>query len=449
MKTRKISNELMESLVNLSVEEIHNEIKQITNNLVVETDQDNINNLEFLYEIYNDRIIELSFMTGNSIEKRKMQGGEYEYFVTDINGERIKDIGNEYYNPIEIGTLSEEFEDENDKLITQIYHRFYEFTYKDNLPKYKIELEDNGFIFYESIYDWDDDEEEQQWTSERTYSLNKGGEIVELKAIFDDNGEQIISNLISVDKYIPEIGFIVTLYHFTIGNYKDALGHYNGWWASEWANAIGEQKLLQCVINLHGKFIIEPWRSNIKYLDAHNLFIVGGIVYNHLGIRQDFSLDIRKSSLYKRQLDENIKWRIEIEKNEKYLIIQSYKNEKYGLIKNGEIIYHPRFDNLQFSTISDIFIVNYDNKFGFISADLIQGKIILEKTEIKFDELFELSTNGYLCKSISENKIYLFDGFSNEIPHLSLKFNTIDEKEVINVLKNNYSQNINIRKTVT
>ena len=46
MKIIEISNQLRDSSVNLSIEEIYNEIKRIKNTLVVETDQENINNLE-------------------------------------------------------------------------------------------------------------------------------------------------------------------------------------------------------------------------------------------------------------------------------------------------------------------------------------------------------------------------------------------------------------------
>ena len=448
MKITEISNEFMKALVKLNIEEIHDEIKRTRNKLAIETVQENIDKLELSIEIYNDRIMELKFQNGNSIEKKKIKGGEYKYYVADINGKKINEISDKYYNPKEIGTLSEVHEDEDGKLITQIYHRFYEFTYKDTLPKYKLELEERGLIIDKTMYDWDDDEDLQQWTSETTYTLNSGGEIIELKAIFNDNGEQIISKLKSVDKYIPEIGFIVTLFNFPIGNYKDAFLNYDGWWTKEWSNAIGEENILQGVINMDGKFIIEPWRSKITYLGVHNLFSVLGNTYNHFGIRQNFNLEIGISSLYQKQIEENFKLNFELEKKEKYLIFSAYENYKYGIIMNGTILCNPRFDNILFSINPDIFIVNNDKKFGFISADLFQESIILKETDIKFDELFELSKWGYLCKSISENTIYFFDGFSEETTTLSNSFNTLNEIEVLNILNKNNSQKIFIANRI-
>ena len=84
MKITEISNEFMKALVKLNIEEIHDEIKRTRNKLAIETVQENIDKLELSIEIYNDRIMEimeLKFQNGNSIEKKKIKGGEYKYYV--------------------------------------------------------------------------------------------------------------------------------------------------------------------------------------------------------------------------------------------------------------------------------------------------------------------------------------------------------------------------------
>lgn len=448
-----VSNEFMESLENISIQEIHDKISQTKKKLTKETDFETIENLELIIEILNNRIKELKFKTWNTLERKKIEGGDYKYFVADLNGKKISEIHKNYYNPIEIGALSEEVEDEDYNIISRIYHRFYEFTYKETLPKYRVELNENDQEISVYLYDWDEDEvedeEETNWDGESSYTLNKGGEIVELKAIFNDNGEQIISRIKSIDQYIPEIGFIVTLYHYVIGEYNQYSSDTGGWWAKEWTNAIGKEKELQCVINFEGDFIIEPFKEKIRYLANHKLFSVGGyLTFSQCGVMQALNVEVGKYSLYQNQIDESEKIKRNLEKICEYITLRDDKKNKIGLMKNGLVCCHPIYDNIQNSVKPHVFIVNQDNKLGFISAELFEGSINLKETEIKFDQLFELSQWGYLCKSSSENKIFLFHGFSEESNPLIDSFETVDEQEVVNIINQKYSGSISIVKKI-
>ncbi len=452
-----VSHELIESIEKLDIQEIHDKISQTKKQLEKETDFENIENLELTIEILNNRIKELKFKTWNTIERKKIKDGDYKYFVADLSGKKIGEINKDFYNPIEIGSLSEEIEDEDGNMINRIYHRFYEFTYKDVLPKYRVEFNENDQEIAVYQYDWDEDEDEDQdqdedqeeinWESESNYTLNKGGEIVELKAIFNDNGEQIKSIIKSIDEYIPEIGFIVTLYDYVIGEYNQYSSDTIGWWAKEWSNAFGKENELQCVINFEGNYIIEPCREKIKYIAIHKLFSVGGyLTFSQIGVMQAFNIEVKKYSLYQNQIDDNVKAKRDLEKRCEYITFRDNKKNKIGLMKNGLVCCNPNYNEIQNSDKPDVFIVNQDNKLGFISADLFEGSIILKETEIKFDQLFELSQWGYLCKSNSENKIFLFHGFSEESNPLVDSFDTLNEQEVVNIINQKYSMKISILK---
>jgi hypothetical protein len=331
---------------------------------------------------------------GNTLEKKKIKGGKYQYFIADEDGKIVKKIDPRYYDCREVGTLMETIEDKfgNKKQIA--YKSYYEFCYLE-VPSLNEETETQEGLFDETLG-------------------NEGSE-VELKAIIDDDGNILLKEIAEINEFIPKAKcFIVTLYYKYDEEY---------WWKEEWKNALGEEKILKCVIDCEGKFVVKPVRERlITYLEWHKIFKVGqrGIYYlDGNGNKEYFSYEyVHKNS---------------------YLVIRHYSTG-IGLIKDGIIIVEPIYEKITESFCWDeVFIIYNKKKYGFVTSttefvDSWDKPVSSMLTEVKFDQLIEIPKWGYLTKVNDENKTYFYQSFSyqNNYQYAPVEiYDTLDENTLL------------------
>jgi len=354
----------------------------------------------------------------NTIERKKTKGGNYEYFIADIDGNLVKALTG-YYKGRVIAEISEN-QINNDK---GHYYQYYEFDYI--IYTDKKDVDEKGYLDTGLDYP-----EYSNWTR------IIGGNEIGLKAIISDDGEILLDMIESIDEYIPEAeAFVVTLPHHIINSVE------NCWFETDWKNSEGEDSKLRCVISINGDFIVKPVRFKvIKYLSSQNLFSVGNFyLYNLDGEKEDFTLtkNLKKNPIQIK------KYALEKEENKfrnSFIKIYDLTTGQVGLIRNGFKIIDTIYDDLITTIWKDVFRVSKDNKYGFIKVGIYNDfePILLP---LLYDEVIELPIFGYLCKIDSETKIHYLNGFDENGDYSPVIYNSIDETEVITKIKEIFKDN--------
>ena len=112
---------------------------------------------------------------------------------------------------------------------------------------------------------------------------------------------------------------------------------------------------------------------------------------------------------------------------QKLLDAQSTKNGQYGLIKNRKKVIDFKYQGLDYSGISNLFIAKRGTKYGVINS---KGKKIID---FKFDDLY--INEDYICAKQNENDLY-FD----------LKGKSIEQKSIEEIIDNDNENKEEIKK---
>jgi len=356
---------------------------------------------------------------GNTIEKKKVKNGKYEYFVADNDGKLIKSLKG-YFNGKLIAETYIISEDNQGNTLKEIYNRYYEFEY--NIITDEKEVQQQGYLDTGLDYP-----QYSEW------SVTLGGDRIILKSILDDNGDEILNMITSVDEYIPEVeAFIVTLPHKLIGTFDSC------WFEDDWNSAEGKDSILRCVVNINGDFIVKPVRhKDIIYLPTHKLFSVGNsYLYNENGEKESFNILNKPKSLSQiinQEADKNKK------SNNR---IYDLKTNKVGFMLNGTPVINTEYDDLvptvcgnYFKVWESVFKVLKDGKYGFIKIVTPSYLVIVP---LKYDVVLELQKEGYLCKITTENKTDVLLGFSDNGEYLLETVDSLDETKVLETINDRY-----------
>lgn len=187
------------------------------------------------------------------------------------------------------------------------------------------------------------------------------------------------------------------------------------------------------VINMLGKTIIENKYDEIKidsyYEEENNYknsgYIVGkdtdeGMKYNYIS----YKLEQLNNETYK-----NIERIIDIQnKDEIYLIYE--KNNKYGVLKNNNVILNNEYNSIKYDNLNKLFILLKESKYGV--AD-IEGKTIISN---EYDSIDIEGLYIYANKN-GQNIIYDNKGKRNQNAQYKSEYWVDDEKYKIVINKDN------------
>lgn len=205
------------------------------------------------------------------------------------------------------------------------------------------------------------------------------------------------------------------------------------------------------VINLKGKIIIKPEYETIMSDNYYNEktknkttgFIVSnktqeGYLYGYVNYRGKVILDTEYTELE----------RVTAIANEKDLYFIAFKNGQAGLLKDKKVILNYEYQDIQYSSSNDIFVVQRNSKQGVVSKE---GNTIVNTT---YDSIV---FGGMYINAKKGNNLYLFDlnGGSVEDKNIISKistgnpnyFITVDENDIYSIvdkegkvlIDNNYS----------
>lgn len=314
----------------------------------------------------------MSLAKGNTIERVKSIKSKFKYFVADINGYKKRVLSDYFTNPKEVASIKYSLDNHNEK--GDLFFKFYEFIDEDVFPKYiQNFIEETGKLEIGEI---------------------KGDDNIIVKALVNDNGDVLLNCIKSVDRFLPEIGFIVTIYKLSYPrNCNDGFQY-----------TIDE---LKCVINLFGEYLIEPTYNNIEFSDVHKIIIVDNSQYYDINghvlsvkLVPKFYGYFETENLYNDYLKENEN---ESRYREQYEITVEHRDEetKFGIIKNGKHLISPQYRRILRTVWGNIFIA-FDGKYSFIYEQLDSFGYLMEAelkvSNIRYDQIIELSKKaGYLC----------------------------------------------------
>jgi hypothetical protein len=339
----------------------------------------------------------------NTLERLKLFGGNYKYFICNNDGETIKDLQEKFIEPVEIGALYQEEINVEGEKVNQPTRIFYLFSYSDT-------------VIYNKL---DDDLE----------VIGKDEESLPTKAIIDNNGNVIIDKIKRVVRFIPEVGFIVSLLII------DSNGFKIGWWKNFLEELSGETKDLFGVIDFDGRFIIKPTSHAIEFLEEHEMFFqhnksllqTNKTLISKDGNKQNFMLQLSNQ----KNLSD---YEIFILKNKDVVIFNSDIAKK-GLMRNGEVLITPQFDELFITENKNLFVVSVGNKWGFVSPynryenQFEQVNTLQFVTDLIFDEIIFLSGGGFICKNYATNTIQVILGLEENSNPPKAMFYEIDAED--------------------
>lgn len=205
------------------------------------------------------------------------------------------------------------------------------------------------------------------------------------------------------------------------------------------------------VINLKGKIIIKPEYETIMSDNYYNEktknkttgFIVSkktqeGYLYGYVNYHGKVILDTEYTELE----------RVTAIANEKDLYFIAFKNGQAGLLKEKKVILNYEYQDIQYSSSNDIFVVQRNSKQGVVSKE---GNTIVNTT---YDSIV---FGGMYINAKKGNNLYLFDlnGGSVEDKNIISKistgnpnyFITVDQNDIYSIvdkegkvlIDNNYS----------
>jgi hypothetical protein len=361
----------------------------------------------------------------NTLEKEKLNGGSYKYFIADIDGNKIKIFGDNYRDAVEVGRVYNDFENEDFEQAQELNKIFYQFTILyELLRRVLINGEPvDGVVDHE--YDLDgyeiDDLEDGEYFINDNYIFVKDAHIRETKNLFDNNGILIYKDFENIEMFIPEVGFVL----------KKNKGDY------------------YCVINFDGDYIIEPIKKQIRYLEEHRLFQIGDYsLYSLDGQSMTFknpNYFMEKHLLAKKN---------EILNYEKsILIVSDESNSLLGVLRNGEIILDFIYDNIYFTDTIDLLIVSKNGKFGFIFL-YDNNKLSIPKepyfhlvTDMVYDSIIFLNRGGFIAKRFDDKQIDIILGLDNDklLPTAVIQVvDTLDEYKAIEKINQQLGNNYEV-----
>ncbi len=186
------------------------------------------------------------------------------------------------------------------------------------------------------------------------------------------------------------------------------------------------------VINLKGKIIIKPEYETINSDNYYNEktknkttgFIVSkkteeGYLYGYINYRGKVILNTEYTELE----------RVTAIANEKELYFVAFKNGQAGLLKGNKVILNYEYQDIQYSSSNDIFIVQRNSKQGVVSKE---GNTIVNTA---YDSII---FGGMYINAKKGDNLYLFDlnGGSVENNEIVSKISTDNPNYFITVDKN-------------
>ena len=186
------------------------------------------------------------------------------------------------------------------------------------------------------------------------------------------------------------------------------------------------------VINKKGTIIIEPKYETItsdnyfseKNNNKNSGFIVSekteeGYRYGYINYRGKIVLPIEYTELE----------RITEIKDEKNVYFIAFKNGQAGILKNKKAIVDFQYEDIQYNSLNDIFILQRNSKQGIVSKE---GRTIINT---EYDKIL---FGGMYVNAIKDENLYLFDfnGNSVEKNNYISKMKTENSKYYITIDKN-------------
>jgi hypothetical protein len=251
--------------------------------------------------------IQYDFKNRTTLERNKIHYCNYEYFIADECGKRIKEIDSKYYNCNLIGkktAFCREFDcDENGNEETRNYDTifsYFEFSYNFSTPKYTLIETSRSDTYgefnepFSEIEGWDSESENLEKNSINeefeTESTEIGNKELILKAIINDSGEIVFDGIAEIVEFISSVeAIIIKLPIYKWSNLIDyeKFQTKEDWYLTKLPSS-SIPKFYYAVINLKGEIIIQPTLGRIEFLKNTKLFIVADyLVFDEYGFKQN------------------------------------------------------------------------------------------------------------------------------------------------------------------
>ena len=184
------------------------------------------------------------------------------------------------------------------------------------------------------------------------------------------------------------------------------------------------------VINILGKFIIPIQYKEIKideYYEYENAYkysgyIVGndtekGIMYKYINYKKN----IETKAEY-----QDIKRIIDYENKDKFYLIYE-KDNKYGIIEDGNTVVKNEYDNIEYDNLNKLFIVKKNGKYGILK---LNGETLIS---CLYDEI---DNEGIYIYALNNEEQTIFNTYGEKIEEQKYK-------SIYNVENTNYKITIN------
>ena len=185
------------------------------------------------------------------------------------------------------------------------------------------------------------------------------------------------------------------------------------------------------VVNMKGKIIIpieyETITSDNYYNEATKNRTTGFIVsrktedgyrYGYINYRGNIILETKYTELE----------RVTEIANEKELYFIAFQNGQAGLLKNKKVILNYEYEDIQYNSLNDIFIVQRNGKQGAVTKE---GKTILHP---EYDSIL---FGGIYLNAVKDNETFIFDLSGNQIQTDALSMTKTDNPNYFIVIDKN------------